>query len=264
MEPALGVALLWVVFGGTHVVLATARIRGALVARLGEIGFVMLYSLIAAASYAALVAYYAGRRFDGAPGLALAHLPVLRSVLTAVVVAGFMLMNAGLFAYPRLPSALFGQPICTPRGIERITRHPFFAGVALFALAHALLTPRLVGAVFTGGFALLALAGARHQDAKLRARRGPAYADYLAATSIMPFVAIVGGRQRLAWRELPLGVLAAGLALALGIRAVHDGLFAHGGAWMIGVLVGGAALAGWQSWRRARRLASRPAVAPAR
>ena len=45
MEPALGVALLWAVFGGTHIGLATMPLRGRLVARLGEIGFTALFFL---------------------------------------------------------------------------------------------------------------------------------------------------------------------------------------------------------------------------
>ena len=123
-----------------------------------------------------------------------------------------------------------------------------------------LLATRLVGAVFAGGLALLAIAGARHQDAKLLRVRGRPYAEYLSATSAVPFAAILSGRQRLVWRELPLGALAAGLALAFTLRAVHGAIFAQHGTWVIAAVLGGAAIATLQSWRRARRLGAAVAV----
>jgi uncharacterized membrane protein len=255
MEPALGVALLWLLFGGLHIGLTVAPVRTRLHARLGEWGFILLFSLVASASFALLVRYYATHRWEGAAGLALGASAPLRWVLMTLAGVGVVLVTAGLVAYPRLPMAVMGGGIRAPRGIERITRHPFFVGTALIALIHVLLATRLVGAVFVGGFALLAIAGARHQDAKLLARRGRAYADYIAVTSTLPFRAMVAGRQQLPWHELPLGTLAAGVGVAAGLRALHDGLFGHGGAWVIAAVVGGGALATLQSWRYARRAA---------
>lgn len=263
LEPAVTVGLLALLFAATHIGLATRRVRGALVARLGEGGFFALFSGVAAALWAAMVAYYAAHRFAGALGLGLGASAAAHWVLMGVVVAGVMLMAAGLLVYPSLPTALFDQPIRAPRGIERVTRHPFFAGVALLGGAHVLLATHLVGTVLAAGLTALAVAGARHQDAKILARRGSAYADYVAATSAVPFAAMIAGRQHLVWRELPYAALAAGLVAALGLRAVHAGIFAHGGLWVIGALVGGGALASWQSWRRARRHGRRTVLAQA-
>src|SRR2546425_6486002 len=139
MEPALTVTLLWLLFGGTHIGVATGPVRAALVERLDERGFTALFSAVAAASFTLLVAYYAGHRFAGAPGLALGTVPALRWMLMAVVVIGVALMAPALVMYPRTPMALFSQTVQPPRGIERVTRHPFFVGLGLMALAHALL-----------------------------------------------------------------------------------------------------------------------------
>jgi uncharacterized membrane protein len=254
-EPAAILALLWLLFGGTHVGLATGRVRGALVDRLGDRGFMALFSAIASISFAALVVYYAAHRYEGAPGLALTAVPAVRWLLMAAIAFGVALITAGLIAYPRMPMALFDQPIRQPRGIERITRHPFFVGVAVLGVAHAFLATRLVGAVFAAGLAVLGIAGAWHQDRKLLARRGGPYADYLARTSTVPFAAALAG-QPLAWRELPLGALAGGLVLAVVLRLGHGVLFAHGGAWIIVAVSGGGAIASWQTWRRTQRRAA--------
>jgi uncharacterized membrane protein len=263
MQPALVVAVLWMVFAGTHIGLASAPLRARLVARLGEMGFTLLFYVIAAASFAVLIAYFAAHRFAGAPGLSAASLPLLRVPLMLLIVAGFMLMVPALLGYPRLPSALFGQAIGTPRGVERITRHPFFAGMALFGAAHALLASHLVGTVFFGSLALFSAVGAWHQDRKLLARRGQPYAAYLAGTSAVPFAAILAGRQHLIWKELPIGGLLGGVAAALALRIGHDGLWAHDGAWITVAVVGGGALAGINAWRRSRRVRRRARSVPA-
>src|SRR5262245_14359250 len=240
LAPAVITALLWTTFAGTHIGLTTERVRGALVARLGEGGFRALFSVVASVTFAAAVAYYAAHRTEGASGPALAAVPALRWMLTGIVVLGIVLVSAGSTTYPGSPYDMFCRTVRAPRGIERITRHPFFAGVALFSLAHALLATRLVGTVGFGGLALVAIVGIWHQDAKLLARRGTPYAGYLAETSAVPLAAAFAGRQRPVWRELPLGAALAGAGIAVALRMVHDSIFARGGVWVIATVIGAA------------------------
>jgi uncharacterized membrane protein len=261
-SPVLAVALFWALFAATHVGLGTRRPRAALVARLGEWGFIGLFSLVASVAFALVVRYYAAHQFAGPPGLGLGQTGAVRGVLIALVVAGVTLSVGSLAAYPRSPYALGNERARGAYGLERITRHPFFVGTAVMAGAHALLATRLVGTVFFGGLALFALAGAWLQDRKLLARRGEAYAAFLTVTSFAPFGALLAGRQRLALRELPWTGLAVGLGVAAALRAVHGATFAHGGAWVIGAVVGGAAVLALQSWRRQAR-SVRPGLATA-
>jgi uncharacterized membrane protein len=223
-------------------------VRGRLVARLGDNRFVTAYSIVAAASFVALVGTYSVLRDAGAPGVTATG--TLRAVLIGVVALGVTLAVAGVVPYPSSSYALFQTRSVEPRGLERITRHPFFVGTALLGAAHALLATRLVGAVFFGGLALLAVAGAWHQDRKLLAARGASHATFLEKTSMVPFFAILAGRQRLAVREMPLGALVLGAASAWGLRAVHASIFAHGGAYVIIAVVGGALMASIQAWQR--------------
>ncbi len=265
MEAPLVVTFLWLMFFGTHVGLATRQVRGVLVDRLGAHGFFVLYSVVASVTFAILVAYYAAHRFEGPAGLALGASEPARWLLMAVITCGVVLAGAGLGVYPRTPMALFDQPIRSPRGIEKVTRHSFFVGTALLALAHLLLATKLVGAIFMGGFAVLAIVGARHQDQKLLARRGEPYRAYLASTSLVPFAALLSGRQRLAAGDFAVPMFLWGLVATVALRLVHAEMFAHGGAWVIGALLGGALLATLQSWRRKRRHAAGIArSAPAR
>lgn len=257
MEAVFGVALLWLAFAGTHVGLATRRVRPALVARLGEWGFVAVFSAVASITYAALVHFYATHRLEGPPGLALGASDAPRAVLIAIVFLGIVLAVAALSSYPASPYAIGNAATRAPRGLEKITRHPFFAGMAAIGAAHALLATHLVGTLFFAALSVYALLGAAHQDRKLLAQRGRPYAEFLAATSLLPFVAILAGRQKIAWRELPRGGLAQGAIAAIALFLVHDSIFAAGGAWVIGLTVGGAASLTFRSWRRATSRAAR-------
>ena len=254
MTPALEVALLWLMFAGTHTGLAIGPVRTRLVGRFGELGFSILFSLVATVTFTVLIGFYAAHRFEGAPGPALASVPLVRAVLFAAIVVGVMLAVGGAFVFPSTPMAFFqNRSAYEVRGLQRVTRHPFFAGVTLLGVAHALLASRLVGSVAFGGLALLAGAGAWHQDRKLMKRRGPAYVDYCARTSAVPFAAILGGRQPLAIHDLPLGALAVGLATAVVLRVRHAHLLADGGVGIVVSTVGGAALLTAASWWHARR-----------
>ena len=264
MDPlyvGLSIAL---VFVGTHLGLASAPVRSRLVARFGELGFRGIFFLVAAVSFSVLTVYWADHRLEGGPGLALGTSPVLRWILMTGVVAGVALMVATFARYSGSPYDVERPNASRPaRGLERITRHPFFAGLALFAGAHALLATHLISAVLMAALAALSIVGPMHQDAKLARLRGKPFQDYVASTSGIPFAAIVAGRQPFAWREMPWVAIALGLAIAFGLRQVHGEIFAHHGAWVILVAVGGPIVllvSGLVQHRRAR--VSRPQGAP--
>jgi uncharacterized membrane protein len=259
MNPSLGVVLLALAFVGSHLGLATHPIRSRLVAWFGEWGFRWFFFFVAATSFALLTVYYADHRADGPLGLALGENPVLRWPLVSIVVVGVVMMAGAFARYSGGPYDLIDAGTTRPpRGLERVTRHPFLTGIALFAGAHALLATHLVSTLAMLALATLAVVGAYHQDAKLRRSRGAPFAAYVASTSAVPFAAILAGRQRLVWRELPWGAFLAGVAVAAGLRSVHADILAHRGAWVILVVVGGALSITAVSWARDRR--HRPAM----
>jgi uncharacterized membrane protein len=252
MQSTLIVALLCAVFAATHIGLATDGVRAWMIGRLGENRWVWAYGIVASVLFGLTMAYYAGHRFDGPPGPSLGAAPAMRWALIALSMAGMALMGSIFAGYFDSPYAVFAHNFREPYGIERITRHPFFAGTVMFGVAHALLSSHLNGAIVFSSLAALAAAGARHQDAKLLRRGGESYRRFLEATSMVPFAAIVAGRQRVVWRELPVAGLTAGLAVAAALGLVHDSIFAHGGLFVIAAVVGGAAIITLASYLRGR------------
>lgn len=252
LEPALVTALLWLLFAGSHIGLASHRLRTPLVARFGRNGFLLVFYAVASLTFSLLVHYFATHRLEGAAGLAWGT-GATAAVLGCVNVVAMALVGAALLGYPRSAYAFHNVDAAAPRGIETITRHAFFVGLAILGVSHVLLAPRLVGAVFMGGMALFTLVGAAHQDRKLARERGEPYEAYLAATSTLPFAAVLSGRTRLRARELPWLGLAIGAGLGLLLRSVHESIFARGGLYVIALVVGGALIFAVEDFLKERR-----------
>lgn len=226
MPPWLLIALLWVGFAGTHFVLSSASLRPRLLARLGDGPFRGLYSLAVLAWFVALVWVFARHKHDG-PVLwnTIGPPAIAEGANLALMALAFAVLVAGLLPSQAPPSAMT-SPDAPPRahGLLRITRHPFNASLGLFGIAHVLVNGVLGDVLFFGGFPLFAWFGSRHQDARMT-RTKPGYRELVAETSIVPFAAVLAGRQRLDPRELPWGGFAAGVVLAFVVRHWHGALF---------------------------------------
>ncbi|HSE00340.1 MAG TPA: NnrU family protein [Burkholderiales bacterium] len=224
MSAAYWIVFWWLVFAGSHMVLSSLPLRGQLIARLGEKGFVGLYSLIAFATFIPLVWVYFGNRHTGGVIWNLAAAPGVRPLAAALAVLAIALIVGGVL-HPS-PALVGMKQSWGARGLTRITRHPVFMGFALWALSHLLLNGFLTDILFFGGMLAFSLAGAAHQDARKRATEEKRLGQFFAESSYWPFGAIIAGRNRIIWRELPWIALAVGAAAAIGIYALHPWAFA--------------------------------------
>lgn len=211
-------------FAGTHVVISSLPVRGKLIARLGDKTFTGLYSLIALATFVPLVWVYLENRHAGGVVWSLAGTPGVRPLAMLLGVLGIALIGGGVL-HPS-PALVGIKQAWGARGLTRITRHPLFMGIALWALSHLLLNGFLTDVLFFGGMLAFSLAGAAHQDARKRATEEERLGQFFAESSYWPFGAIIAGRNRLIWRELPWIALAIGAAAAIGIYALHPWAFA--------------------------------------
>ena len=255
MDPLVKVALLSALFAGSHLLLATAPLRSRLVDRLTEFWFVFVYSVVSWASFGAAALYYYSHRADGPEGLGVAQLPWVQWPAVVLIIVSLCLITGILSpsGYVAGPMALFSGRTPEPQGMERITRHSMFVGAVLFGVGHCLLAAKMVGVVYFGSFAALGFIGSWHQDAKLRSQRGEASRLYLERTSTVPFVAIIAGRQRLVFAELPWLFFGLGVLASWGLYALHGAEFDYTPHVIIAVLVvAPIGLTGW-SYTRNRR-----------
>ena len=253
MQEGLVTASLWLAFGGTHLGLSLSAVRTRLVRALGEGGYVFVYSTVAIGTFAALVHYVALHRFAEPYTSLLMSVPPVRGALLALSAFGFALFVAAVLGYPGFPMAVFRHRAMPARGIQQITRHPFFSGIGLWAEAHALLAPSKVTFVFFVGVFLLSFIGAMHQDRRLVAELGEPYRSYVASTSFWPFVAIITRRQRVRLSEQPWIGYALGVGASIALYEAHSHVFDYGGAYVIAVVSLGSIVAIVSSRARAVR-----------
>jgi len=218
------VALLWLAFAGSHVALSARGLRRSLVTGLGgERPFAGVYSLVALATFVPLVWAYATHSHGGPLLWGLRSIAVVRFVAILLAAVGIALVAAS-FAQP---SATGMDPRAAVRahGLTRITRHPLFSGLGLWGLAHVLVNGFASDVVFFGGFAVFGLLGAMHQDARKSRDHGRELAAFYEETSILPFAAILRGKNRLVAGELPWTALAIGLVAASVLYLLHPVVF---------------------------------------
>jgi uncharacterized membrane protein len=222
----LWIAVLWAGFAGTHLLLSSASLRPRLIARLGDQPFRGVYSLAVLAWFVALVWVFARHKHTGPLLWSTLGPPSIATLLNQVVMLlAFAILVAGLLPSQAAPSAMTAPAgHVQAHGLLRITRHPFNAALGLFGIAHLFVNGSLGDVLFFGGFPLFAWIGSRHQDERI-ARGKPGYDRLVAETSIVPFGAVVSGRQHLIARELPWAGFVAGIVLALVVRHWHGALF---------------------------------------
>ena len=96
---------------------------------------------------------------------------------------------------------------------------------ALWAAVHVLGKGTLSGLVFFGAFLVTALAGMPSIDAKLREGQPALWARLAPTTSILPFGAVLAGRNRVVWGEIPPLVWGLGVAAWALLLWLHPVIF---------------------------------------
>ena len=206
-----------VLFFGGHVILSSPALRPALMERLGQRGFTMLYSALAMIGLVWLIYGFAvapRQRWWGGTGLAVVPL-VLMAPASLLLVAAFTQKNPTAIGQGGALSA------ADARGIQRITRHPFLWAVVLWAVGHLVVNGNFPALVLFGGMLALALSGAAAIDRRSRERDPVSWTAFTGRTSNVPFAAIMAGRNRLVWSEIGWGRAAAAAVLYVALILAH-------------------------------------------
>ena len=199
-------------FLATHFVSSTP-LRAKLVGAMGEWPYRGLYSLVAFATLAWMAWAYAA-----APHVHLWEGP--RTPPYVVMPLAFVLIACGYWRNPTIVGAEKLLRSEDPaRGIIRVTRHPIMWAVMLWAATHIWARGDLQALVFFGGFFVLAAFGTLLSDR--RKSSNPDWPRFASVTSHVPFVAILQGRNRIAWREIGWLRPLIGIAVYFGVLAIH-------------------------------------------
>ncbi|MFY7932515.1 MAG: NnrU family protein [Microcystis aeruginosa] len=186
-------------FAVAHSGLASLRMRGEAI--IGARLYRVLFALVSIPLAVILVVYFFNHRYDG---LLLWQVQGVTGVKTLVWILSAI---SFFFLYPATFNLLEIAAIQKPQvhlyetGILRVTRHPQMVGQVIWCIAHTLWLGTSFTLLTSLGLIAHHLFAVWHGDRRLENRYGEAFLKVKERTSVIPFLAIIDGRQSLKWQE---------------------------------------------------------------
>ncbi|CAA0819810.1 15-cis-zeta-carotene isomerase- chloroplastic [Striga hermonthica] len=194
-SPEVVMLLLTLIFAVVHSGLASLRDTGEKV--IGERAFRVLFAGVSLPLAVSTVVYFINHRYDGVQLWQLQGVPGLHEFIWFANFISF------LFLYPSTFNLLEVAAVDKPKmhlwetGIMRITRHPQMVGQVIWCLAHTVWIGNSVAVAASLGLIGHHLFGVWNGDRRLGIRYGEAFEVVKRRTSVVPFAAILDGRQKL-------------------------------------------------------------------
>lgn len=208
------IALLLLAFAAIHS--GGAALRGWGEARIGARAWRLLFATLSIPSALVLIGYFISHRYDGLRLWSLQGLPGMVPLVWAGTAISFIFLYPATYNLLEIPAIQKPQvPLCTS-GIIRVSRHPQAVGQVLWCVTHLLWIGTSFMLVTCLGLIGHHLFAVWHGDRRLKRRFGQAFDALRAQTSVVPFLAIVQGRQSLAWKEF-LRPSQLGIAIAVAM-----------------------------------------------
>ncbi len=205
----VSLALAALAFTIIHLGVSGTTLRDALVGRIGLRAYMIVFSVASLATLIWLIGAYTAAPYVRTWG----QLQWWKPFAIALMLPAFLLVVIGLTTPNPTAVAQEGLVDQAPAGIVRITRHPFLIGTALWAAIHLVGNGDLASLLFFASLVVVSVAGTVSIDAK-RARTlgAQAWQGFAGRTSILPFSAILAGRNSFSLAELGWWRVLAGVA----------------------------------------------------
>lgn len=167
----------------------------------GEQNYLGAYSALSFATFLPMTALYIRSRRRNPPK----HVVPVQLMLSMLFTySGAAIMASGIGSKPAMePMGEKGEIKSEKRayGIQRVTRHPMFSGLGLIGLGQVFTAASPAQIAFWAPFPIFYVIGCMHQD--YRTEQYPKLKKYMSETSLLPFVAIQQGRNKLVTSEIP-------------------------------------------------------------
>lgn len=184
--------------------------------RIGARAWRLLFAGVSIPSAVVLVGYFLAHRYDGLRLWNLQDRPWIVPMVWVGTAISFVFLHPATYSLLEIPALLKPRVRLHATGIIRISRHPQAVGQVLWCLTHLLWIGSSFMVVASLGLIGHHLFAVWNGDRRLRNRFGEAFEELRASTSVLPFRAVLDGRQRLVAAEF-LRPSQLGIALAIGI-----------------------------------------------
>ena len=193
-----------------------AALRSRAEERIGTRAWRLVFATLSIPSAVVVIGYFLAHRYDGIRLWNLQGLPGMVPMVWIVTAISFLFLYPATYNLLEIPAVLKPQVRLYATGIIRISRHPQAVGQILWCLSHALWIGSSFMLVTCAGLIAHHLFAVWHGDRRLKARFGDAFEQLRDDTSVVPFAAVIDGRQQLVWNEL-LRPAQLGIVIAVGV-----------------------------------------------
>ena len=209
--------ILCILFVAFHIILSIHSIRSSMIEKLGEKAFSGIFSLLALATFGGAIFLYVKFNVRGPELWEMNH--ITAAIVYALMLGSFMFLFLS-FDNPS-PIGMVPGEVPEPKGILRITGHPQNMGLGLLGLAHIIAAGTLGGIFLYGSLAALGFLGAFHQNYNKSLDTDPSVQDFLNKTSVIPFWAILRGKNKLVFSELKIKFIGMGIIAYVIAVVIH-------------------------------------------
>ena len=193
-----------------------AALRNLAESILGARVWRLIFATASIPSAVILIGWFLAHRYDGIRLWNLQGTPGMIPLIWLGTAISFLFLYPATYNLLEIPAVLKPQVRLYATGIIRISRHPQAVGQILWCFTHALWIGSSFMLVTCIGLVAHHLFAVWHGDRRLKARFGEAFEQLKASTSVVPFAAVLDGRQQLHWQEF-VRPSQLGIAIAVGI-----------------------------------------------
>lgn len=209
-----------------------AALRSRAEALIGARAWRLIFATASIPSAVVVIGWFLAHRYDGVRLWNLQGLPGMVPLVWLGTAISFLFLYPATYNLLEIPAVLKPQVRLYAKGIIRISRHPQAIGQILWCMTHALWIGSSFMLVTCAGLIAHHLFAVWHGDRRLRARFGDAFEDLRSSTSVVPFLAVLDGRQTLIWQEF-LRPAQLGIAVAVAVFWWAHRFISSAGALML-------------------------------
>jgi uncharacterized membrane protein len=184
--------------------------------RIGARAWRLLFAAVSIPSAVVVIGYFLQHRYDGIRLWDLQDQPWIVPLVWSGSAISFLFLYPATYNLLEIPALLRPQVRLYATGIIRISRHPQAVGQILWCATHLLWIGTSFMVVACLGLIAHHLFAIWNGDRRLRNRFGDAFEELRASTSLIPFQAVLDGRQQLVLSEF-LRPAQLGIAIAVGV-----------------------------------------------
>jgi len=228
--PSHGIMMLLLLgFAIAHSGLAALRPSGETL--IGARAYRLLFAVVSLPLAGILISYFIAHRYDGARLWNLQGVPGIIPLVWGLSALSFIFLYPATFNLLEIAAVQKPQVHLYETGIIRITRHPQMVGQVIWCIAHTLWLGTSFALITSLGLIGHHLFAVWHGDRRWQARHGAAFEAMRARTTVIPFRAVLDGRQTLKWQEFIRPAYGGVLVFVLGLWWFHPTLIQLAQRW---------------------------------